>query len=181
MAHNSRNFNYERQLKYYYIRFLRLRGEPHELALGMAIGVFSGMLPILPFQIALAVALALLFKSSKITAALGTWVSNPLNWYFIYLYDFKLGAYLLGVEGGHEMLKSVMASISRGDEMAVIWGKLFSSGLTLVSTLLVGGILIGAVTAVPTYFIFFKVFQKIREWRQKRKAEKALQGKRHKK
>ena len=48
MAQNSRN-SYERQLKYYYIRFLRLRGEPHELALGMAIGVFSGMMPILFF------------------------------------------------------------------------------------------------------------------------------------
>ena len=180
MAQNSRN-SYERQLKYYYIRFLRLRGEPHELALGMAIGVFSGMMPILPFQIALAVTLALLFKTSKITAALGTWVSNPFNWYFIYIYDFKLGAYLLGVEGGHEIIKSVMASISRGDEMAVIWGKLFSSGITLVSALLIGGIIIGTVTATPTYFIFLKIFQKIREWRQKRKVEKALKVKKRKK
>ena len=143
--------------------------------------MFSGMMPILPFQIALAVALALLFKVSKITAALGTWVSNPLNWYFIYLYDFKLGAYLLGVEGGLDILKSVIASISRGDELAVIWGKLFSSGITLVSTLLVGGILIGIAAATPTYFIFLKIFQKIREWRQKRKAEKASGVKRRKK
>jgi uncharacterized protein len=178
MAQNSRNLNYERQLKYYYLRFINLRGEPHELALGIAIGVFSGMMPILPFQMALAVALALLFKASKITAALGTWASNPLNWYFIYLYNFKLGAYLLGVEGGLDRLKSVMASISHGDEMAVIWGKLFSSGVTLVSSLLVGGIIIGVVAAVPTYFIFLKIFQKLREWRHKRKAEKALRVKR---
>ncbi len=180
MAQNSRNLNYERQLKYYYIRFLRLRGEPHELALGIALGVFSGMMPILPFQIALAVALALLFKASKITAALGTWASNPLNWYFIYLYDFKLGAYLLGVEGGQEMLKSLIASISRHDDLAVIWGKLFSSGITLVSSLLIGGIIIGVVLATPTYFIFLKIFQKIREWRLKRKARKALQLKKQK-
>ena len=181
MALNSRNSKYERQLKYYYVRLLRLKGEPYELALGMAIGIFSGMMPILPFQIALAVTLAFLFKASKITAALGTWVSNPLNLYFIYLYDFKLGAYLLGVEGGHEILKSVMVSINRGDEMAVIWGKLFSSGMTLISTLLVGGIIIGTVAAVPSYFIFLKIFQKIREWRQKRKAEKALKIKKRKK
>ncbi|MGD9161741.1 MAG: DUF2062 domain-containing protein [Desulfobacteraceae bacterium] len=167
-------------MKYYYLRFLRLRGEPHELALGMAIGVFSGMMPILPFQIALAVALALLFKASKITAALGTWASNPLNWYFIYLYDFKLGAYLLGVEGGNEIIKSVMDSISRGDEIAVIWGKLFSSGITIGSALLIGGIIIGVIAAIPTYFIFLKIFQKIRAWRQKRKAEKALRGKKKK-
>ena len=173
MAHNSRNSYYERRLKYYYLRFLRLKGEPHELALGMALGVFTGMLPILPFQIALAVALALLFKASKITAALGTWVSNPLNLYFIYLYDFKLGAYLLGLEKGHEIIKSVMASINRGDAVVVIWSKLLSSGITLVSALLIGGIIIGAVLATPTYFIFLKVFQKLREWRHKRKAEKA--------
>lgn len=180
MVQNSRNLNYERQLKYYYLRLLHLRGEPHELALGVAIGVFSGMMPILPFQIALAVALALLFKASKITAALGTWASNPFNWYFIYLYDFKLGAYLLGVEGGLDSLKSVMASISRGDEMAVIWGKLFSSGITLVSSLLVGGIIIGIVAATPTYFIFLKIFQKIREWRHKRRTAKALRVKKPK-
>lgn len=181
MAQNSRNSNYERQLKYYYLRLLNLRGEPHELALGVAIGVFSGMMPILPFQIALAVALAFLFKASKLTAALGTWASNPLNWYFIYLYDFKLGGYLLGVEGGLGSLKSVMASINRGDEIAVIWGKFFSSGITLISALLIGGTILGIVVATPTYFIFLKIFQKIREWRQKRKAEKALRVKKPKK
>ena len=173
MTQDSRTLNFKRRLKYYYLKFLRLKGEPHELALGMAIGVFCGMMPILPFQITLAVALALLFRASKITAALGTWVSNPLNFYFLYFYDYKLGAYILGVEGGNEIIKSVMESISRGDEISVIWGKLFSSGITIVSALLIGGIIAGAVTAPPTYFISLKVFNRIREWRQKRKAKKA--------
>ncbi len=172
MAQNNRSLNYERRLKYYYLRFLRLRGEPHELALGIAIGVFSGMMPILPAQIVFAVALALLFKASKITAALGTWVSNPLNWYFIYVYDFKLGAYLLGVEGGPEIIRAVTDSINRGDPMSVVWGKLFASGITLVSTLLLGGIIIGFIAAIPSYFLFLKIFQKIRAWRLKRKADK---------
>ena len=181
MAQNPRNLNYERQLKYYYLRFLRLRGEPHELALGMAIGVFSGMMPIIPFQVALAVALALLFKASKITAALGTWISNPLNFYFVYLYDYRLGAYLLGAEGGNEILKTLRDSINRGDEIAVIWGNFFSSGITLVSAFLIGGIIIGIIAAIPSYFVFLKIFQKIREWRQKRKIEKAFRVKKRNK
>ena len=74
---------YSRQIRYYYLRFIRLRGESHELALGLAFGIFAGMMPIMPFQIALAVALALVFKGSKITAALGTWISNPLSWLII--------------------------------------------------------------------------------------------------
>ena len=52
-------------------------------------------MPILPFQIALAVLLALIFRGSKIAAALGTWISNPLNWYFLYLYSYKIGAAIL--------------------------------------------------------------------------------------
>jgi uncharacterized protein len=173
MAQNSRIAYYRKKLKYLYVRLLRLKGEPHELALGMAIGVFAGMMPILPFQIALAVAIALCFRASKITAALGTWISNPLNWYFVYLLDYKIGAYLLGLEGGYEIIKSVMASIYRHDEISVIWNTLFSSGFAIVSALLIGGIITGIVAAVPSYFISIWVFQKIKIWRQKRKGKKA--------
>jgi uncharacterized protein len=173
MAQNSRIAYYRKKLKYLYVRLLRLKGEPHELALGMAIGIFSGMMPILPFQIALAVAVALCFKASKITAAIGTWISNPLNWYFVYLLDYKIGAYLLGLEGGYEIIKSVMASIYRHDEISVIWNTLFSSGFAIVSALLIGGIITGIVTAVPAYLIFLWLFQKIKIWRQKRKEKKA--------
>lgn len=176
MTENKRNPYYERRLKYLYLRFLRLRGEPHELALGMALGVFSGMMPVIPFQIALAVTLALFLNASKITAAVGTWVSNPLNWYFIYLYDYKLGAYLLGVEGGNKVIKSVMYSINHGDGMSVIWGKLFSSGIMLVSALLIGGIILGTIASVPTYFITLRIFWRLRIWRQKRKAKKATKS-----
>ncbi|NLD39497.1 MAG: DUF2062 domain-containing protein [Desulfatiglans sp.] len=172
MAQNSRIAYLKRQLKYLYLRLLHLKGEPHELALGMAIGVFAGMMPILPFQIALAVALALCFKASKITAAIGTWVSNPLNWYFIYFYDYKLGAYLLGLEGGHEVIKTIMAAINRHDEIEVIWNTLFSSGAAIVTALLIGGIIFGAIAALLTYPVFLWLFRKIREWRQKRKEKK---------
>jgi uncharacterized protein len=172
MAQNSRIAYYRKKLKYLYVRLLRLKGEPHDLALGMAIGVFSGMMPILPFQIALAVAVALCFKASKITAAIGTWISNPLNWYFVYLLDYKIGAYLLGLEGGYEIIKSVMASIYRHDEISVIWNTLFSSGFTIVSALFIGGGITGIVAAIPAYFIFLWLFQKIKIWRQKRKEKK---------
>ncbi|MFB0519881.1 MAG: DUF2062 domain-containing protein [Desulfatiglandales bacterium] len=34
----------------YVSEFIRLTGHPHELALGMALGIFTGMLPGIPFQ-----------------------------------------------------------------------------------------------------------------------------------
>ena len=42
--------NFERQLKYYYLKLIGLRDEPHELALGIALGIFTGMMPIIPLH-----------------------------------------------------------------------------------------------------------------------------------
>ena len=93
--------------RYYFLRFIRLRGEPRELALGMSFGIFSGMMPIIPFRTILAVALALVFKGSKITAALGVWVSNPLNWYILYYLNYKIGAFILGLSRDNKGFSSL--------------------------------------------------------------------------
>ncbi len=160
---------FERQIRYYYLRFIRLRGEPHELALGMAFGVFTGMMPIVPFQIVAAVALSLLFKGSKITAALGTWISNPLNWYFLYNANYKLGAFILCIPDHNQMFSSVMRAIKSGEESMVIAEKILSAGSLGVATFLLGGLIMGTVVALPTYFIFLSVFSRIRVWRRARR------------
>jgi len=163
----------KRQIRYYYLRFIRLRGEPHELALGMSFGIFAGMMPIMPVQMALAVALALVFKGSKITAALGTWISNPLNWYFLYYYSQKLGAYVLGIEGQQMgRFSSIMASVRLGEDAMVIAEKILAAGGLMVGAFLTGGLIMGIVTAIPSYFILLFIFKKIKAWRESRKGRK---------
>jgi len=160
---------FSRQLKYYYLRFLRLRGQPDELALGMAFGIFTGMMPIMPFQTAVAVTLAIFFKGSKITAALGTWISNPFNLYLLYHYNFKLGAFLLGLPEKSAGFSAIMAAIRSGEEPMVIVGKLIGVGGTTGIAFLVGGLVMGIVTSFPAYLIFLYVFRRIKNWRQSRK------------
>jgi uncharacterized protein (DUF2062 family) len=166
---------FSRQVRYFYLRFIRLRGEPHELALGIAFGIFAGMMPIMPFQIALAVTLALLFKGSKITAALGTWVSNPLNWYFLYYYSYKIGTSILGISGKSKIFSSVMASMRQGEEALAIIAKIAGAGGSMVAAFVLGGLIMGFAAAIPTYFIFLRLFQFIRQWRQERRARKYWQ------
>ena len=168
---------FSRQIKYYFLRLTRLRGEPHELAMGMALGIFSGMLPIMPFQIALAITLALFFKVSKITAALGTWVTNPLNWYFMYYYSYKIGASVLGLPEGDGVISSVMVSIRQGEEALVVIGKIAGAGGAIVAAFLLGGFIMGFIAAIPSYFIFLRLFQFIRQWRQERRERKYWQRK----
>ena len=161
-----------RLLRYYYLRFIRLRGDPHELALGMSFGILAGMMPIMPFQMALALALALLFKGSKITAALGTWISNPLNWYFLYYFSYKIGVSILGPHGQDAIFSSIMTAVRSGEESMVIVEKIISSGSLMGVTFLVGGLIMGIVAAVPSYFIFLIIFKKIRAWRELRREQK---------
>ena len=163
---------FQRRLKYYYLRLIRLRGEPHELALGMALGIFSGLMPILPFQTAVAVALAIFFKASKITAALGTWVSNPLNWYFLYYSSYKLGAYILGLKEQEVTFSSVMAAIRSGQELMTILGKILGAGGTFVSAFLFGGLVMGLAVALPSYLLFLHIFKRVRAWRRSRRGHK---------
>ena len=131
----------------------------------MAFGIFTGMMPIMPFQMALSVALALIFKGSKITAALGTWVSNPLNWYFLYYFSYKLGAWILGMEGYSAVFSTIMDMVRSGVESMVIVEKILQSGGLMVAAFLLGGVIMGTVVALPSYFVFLYIFKRIRRWR----------------
>ncbi|MBW2357390.1 MAG: DUF2062 domain-containing protein [Deltaproteobacteria bacterium] len=147
--------NFERQLKYYYIKLIGLRDEPHELALGIALGIFTGMMPIIPFQTALAVTLALFFKASKITAAL--------------YYSYKVGTFLLGIPEKKAIFSSITAAMKSGEAPMVLVAKIVHAGSTIVAAFLVGGFVMGIVFGAPSYFVFLRFFKYVRAWRRSRK------------
>jgi len=156
------------RIRYYCQKLVRLKGEPHQLALGMAFGIFSGLMPIMPFQIATAVALSLLFRGSKITAALGTWVSNPFDWYFIYYYSYRLGALVLRLREHGVIFSSVMGDITSGEKATIMVGQILGAGSSILASFLVGGLIIGVVFALPSYFLFLGFFRYIKSWRESR-------------
>ncbi|MDB9822539.1 DUF2062 domain-containing protein [Deltaproteobacteria bacterium] len=158
--------------KYYYLRFLRLRGEPHELALGMAFGVFTAMLPIIPFHTAFAIALAFIFKASKITSAIGVWVSNPLNWYILYYINYRIGAFILGLSRDNKGFSSFMESIRQSEEGMALILKIASNSGIIIAAFVIGGLIMGVVAAVPSYFIFLRIFSFIRAWRREKRRRK---------
>jgi hypothetical protein len=164
--------NLKRRLKYYFLKFIRIKGEPGELALGLACGFFAGMLPVIPFHTVLAVALAIVLKSSKITAAIGVWISNPLNWYFLYLANYKIGAWILGHPAGHHPIAAIIKAIHQNEAGMVVFHKLINAGGLIVANFMLGGVLMGVVAAVPSYFIFLRFFKWVRIWRAERKEKR---------
>ena len=163
---------FHRRLRYLYLRLMRLRGHPHELALGMALGVFIGMTPTIPFHTILAVAVALPFKASKITAVLGTWICNPVTIYMVYKYAYKTGAFLLGFDQGAIILEPVVHAINRGELLQIAATILGAGGLGATAFFL-GGMLLGVVFAAPAYGISFYGFKVFISWRTSRRPIKA--------
>jgi uncharacterized protein len=151
---------------------MRLKGEPHELAFGMAIGIFSAMLPIIPFHIALAVTLALFFKASKITAAIGCFVSNPLNWYILYFINYKIGSFVMGLSGDDKGFSSIIGSVFDSEGALEVITRLISSSGLIIAAFIIGGLIMGITASIPAYFIFLKVFSLIKEWHIRRRMRK---------
>lgn len=131
--------NFKRQLKYFYLRFVRIRAHPKDIARGMAMGILLGMTPTFGFQMALAVFLAALLKENKVASVLGVWITNPVSAPFVYAINYKIGLFILG--------KS--AELPKAFEMH----ELLRAGMDIFLPLWVGGLAAGIVVALIGYFV----------------------------
>ena len=137
-----------------YERFLRIRGEPREIALGFSLGLFIGMTPSMGLQTPIALFSAAILKWNKISSAIGVWITNPLTAPFIYSLTYLVGARLLGLRKDFNPTDEL--SISRISEIlhkapGILWA------------LLLGGIIVGLPVAVAGYLISFSVLKKYKE------------------
>jgi|UniRef100_A0A7V6A0Z8 uncharacterized protein (DUF2062 family) len=146
--------NLKRLIRYHWLKFRRLQGEPRRIALGAALGVFIGITPTIPFHTAMALGLAPLLRVSVMAAYMGIWISNPLTWVPQYLAAYEVGKYLLFPGQGPLCLPD------RGDLstfMCVLW----RGGLALQ----VGGIIIALPPAIITYFVTLWAVNRYRQRR----------------
>ncbi|MDP2310014.1 MAG: DUF2062 domain-containing protein [Pseudomonadota bacterium] len=78
-----------------YVGMIRAPGAPRDVALGMAIGLFVSLIPVAQTLIALGVAEAFRrftrFKPSRVAAALGVWLTNPLTAAPLYALSLLIG------------------------------------------------------------------------------------------
>ena len=129
-----------------------LHGNPHYIAMGMAIGVFVAITPTIPFQTIIAVGLAFILKGSKAAAALATWISNPLTMPIFYYVSYKAGGVLFGT--------SIPAGFASGNVTEIL-----KLGFDVTMALIGGGVVIGILPGFIAYFIMRKIISKLRSRR----------------
>jgi uncharacterized protein (DUF2062 family) len=147
---------WKRSLRLLYLRLMRLKGQPEEVAGGMAIGVFVGMTPTVPLHTVLAVAIAFLMKKSKLAAAVGVWIANPLILPLIYWLDYKVGRLITGKNPPSFAVSDFALS------------RLVGLGWEISYPMFIGGLVTGALFGIPSYFITKRVVILYREKRRKR-------------
>ena len=150
-----------RRLRLIYLKFIRLRGNPQAIATGLASGVFAGFFPFLGLQAILGVVLAAIFRGSKVAAVAATWISNPLTYVPIFIFNYKIGKFLLGIDR-KLILPADFSSLADLKEM----------GFTLIVTLLTGCLAVGAIASIVTYFYSLAILEKLRDRRTKQKSKK---------
>lgn len=131
----------KRYCRFLFLRLLRLRGKPKVLSRGLSVGVFAGFFPFFGLQTFIGILLATLFRGSKVAAAAGTWISNPLTYLPIYIFNYKVGKLLLGVESqppGQLDLQSFSEFKELGSAFAI--------------TLIFGCFVVGLVAGIIAYF-----------------------------
>jgi uncharacterized protein (TIGR03546 family) len=140
------------RFKAFYERFISLKGEPKTIAIGMAMGVFIGVTPTIPFHTALIVVLCLIFRQNIASAILGSWIiSNPLTIPFFYVSEYKLGRYLWG----SDHFQIVFTDYS-------VWN-VVSMGWRVAVPLLTGGIIVAFFFALFAYFITYRLVLTVRK------------------
>ncbi len=141
----------------FYHKFISLKGDPRKISMGMAIGVFVGVTPTIPFHTALIVVLTLPLRQNLTAALLGAWINNPFTLPIFYLVEYELGRYLLG----WEQFQVVFSDLSVRGILQVGW--------EIFYPMLIGGLILAPFFAIPAYFITYRAITALR--RDKRDAE----------
>ncbi len=169
----------------WYIKIVKNEGTPHNLALGLALGVFAGFIIPTGFQIVFALALAWLFKGSKILAVTGTFITNPWTGPFFIAGECWVGSVILGYDLSIPNVTKQIGEILD----AVDWTSLSSItamfkalagaiGLEVLLSFLLGGAVFAVVLSIPTYYLALvcvKLYRRRKELRLKLK-ESLLKG-----
>jgi uncharacterized protein (DUF2062 family) len=148
--------NYMRSTRYIGYRIVRLGGNPHGLALGLAIGIFVATLPIIGLQILAAVTLAWLLRANIAAALLGTFWANPITSPFIWLASYGLGSLVLPAS-------KTLTTAELGERLWQVRRALFAPGSETLSAsysllwpilkpTLLGAVPVGMVTSIAFYY-----------------------------
>lgn len=149
---------------------LRLRGSPHSIALGAAIGVFIGLTPTIPFHTVAILLLTLLTRSSFIAGFITSiLVCSPLTYVPIYYLSLVIGNLVTPFHLNWDKVKQVLDVLLSDASMEERIGPLLSLGYEAISVMMIGGIVLALPFAILSYYLCHFLVVSFREKRRQKR------------
>jgi len=144
-----------RFLKFIYIKLFRINDSPQKIALGFALGVFLGVMPVTgPTDTLL---LALLFRLNRASALLGCFLTNTWTTILTFLLAIKTGSYIMRTDW-HSIYAACQQLLKHFH-----WVYLFKlSVLKILFPVIIGYIVISLFFAFLSYLFALIVVTKIK-------------------
>ena len=118
----------------------------HEKALGAALGITVGLLPVSPLQLFLLTGIMPFVKCYRAIAFITVWIANPITYVFIYAGEFAIGSLFvksarnIDIDFTHLTIRSLK-------KLAV------DNGPGIIFAILIGGVILSAVSGIITYLV----------------------------
>ena len=161
--------NLSRLQKFYYLKFIRIKGDPKSIAWGSFIGALIGTLPVMPFHTIGIIAVCVLTRNSTMAGLLASLaISNPFTYIPIYYACLKIGNFLTPYEMSWSKIRAMLDIIISGNEFKESLDMLSNIGSEMIIVMLTGGFVLALPTAIFCYFFTLNLFIKIREKRRQR-------------
>lgn len=151
-------------LTYLYFQLVRQNGSPSSVAMGVAIGFFTGFLIPMGGQMVIAISLAFILKARKIPALACTWVTNPWTVPFIYPVQCVVGSYILGAPLTFDSSKQVFMNVIEEPS----WEAFLQIGQEFLIPFFIGGLTFGLVSGFIGYFTAYGMIEQHRMRRKQR-------------
>lgn len=155
-------FSWWGRVRYFVVhQILRAADSPHRLALGVAIGLFIALLPLVGIQMFIAAVVCHPVKANKAVAVAMAWVSNPLTLVPIFLPCYWLGAAMLGLEAiPYESFVAIFTP-EEGGLIESLYAT-YVAMLDIMAPLWLGCAVVATAFALPSYFLFRSMITRYR-------------------
>lgn len=162
------SFSLSRTVRFYALKFKRLRGDPPSLAMGTAIGVLIGISPTIPLHTVAIIGVTLLMRASTIAALISASViSNPLTMAPLYYLCWLIGDLILPGRLNWDRILVVLETLKNTGFMDSL-RSVSQLGTDAILVMLSGGLALGLPLAIASYFLSLRFFIAIREKRRRK-------------
>ncbi len=137
-------------------RLLSLNDTPHDIALGLALGIYVGFLPLMGVQMAVVLVVVLPFrKANKVAAIAGVWISNPVTVIPLYAFIYWVGTFFYRKEAllSYKIFKDKVGEILELTGFIDKTAAFLGLGADIFIPMYIGGSFAGVIAGIITYFV----------------------------